>query len=309
MSNKEKGLIFNIQRFSLHDGPGIRTTIFFKGCPLNCLWCHNPEGIKQKKELFFKSFNCNVCKNCIDKCHQGVISIQKENLKIAREKCDFCGVCVETCQNNALEICGKYMTTQEIINEILRDRKFYENSNGGITLSGGEPLIQFEFIISLLKEMKELDLHTALDTSGYIKHDRFTRILDLIDLILFDVKTLDPSRHKDLTGVSNERILKNLKLCLNHPIETIIRIPVIYGYNFIDLQKELTKQILELEELGFSQFQLIPYHKFGEQKYQMLGESYSIEMESNQFEKIKDIAHQLKAKINIDIDIVEPILT
>jgi pyruvate formate lyase activating enzyme len=230
-------------------------------------------------------------------------------LKIKREKCDFCGVCVETCQNNALEICGKYMSTQEIINEIMRDRKFYETSNGGITLSGGEPLMQFEFIISLLKEMKNLDLHTALDTSGYIIPDRFTRILELVDLILFDVKTLDPYKHKDLTGVPNDRILQNLKLCLNHPIETIIRIPVIYGYNFIDLQKELTKQILELKELGFTQFQLIPYHKFGEQKYQMLGQLYSVEIESNQLEKIKHIAHQLKAKVNIDIEIVEPILT
>lgn len=309
MSKKQKGLIFNIQRFSLHDGPGIRTTIFFKGCPLRCLWCHNPEGIKQKRELLFKSFNCNLCTNCINNCPSGIISIEKENLELSRDKCDFCGACVEVCQNNALEICGKYMTTQEISNEVLRDRKFYETSNGGITLSGGEPLMQYEFVISLLKEMKDLGLHTALDTSGYIKADRFTRILELIDLILFDVKTLDKTMHKELTSVSNDMIITNLNECLNHSMDTIIRIPVIYGFNFIHLQDELTKQILELAELGFAQFQLIPYHKFGEQKYQMLGEPYSIDMESNKLEEIKDIAHQLMSSVNIEIKIIEPILT
>jgi pyruvate formate lyase activating enzyme len=309
MSNNQEGLIFNIQRFSLHDGPGIRTTIFFKGCPLSCVWCHNPEGINPHKQLFFKSFICDLCGNCLDVCLSNVFTIKKENLILKRKNCDFCGKCVQACHKNALELCGMNMSPKELLNEVLKDSEFYETSNGGITLSGGEPLMQFEFIKKFLKKIKPHNIHSALDTSGYAEKDQFKDILRLIDLVLFDVKTLNKARHRKLTGVSNDLILSNLKECANRSVETIIRIPVIYGYNFINLHDELTNQILQLYDLGFSQFQIIPYHKFGEQKYEMLGKPYTLSMESNHGKLLTELIESLKSKTNIKIEIIEPILT
>lgn len=309
MSSNQEGLIFNIQRFSLHDGPGIRTTIFFKGCPLSCVWCHNPEGINPRKQLFFKSFTCDLCGNCLNVCLSNVFTIKKENLILKRENCDFCGKCVQACHKNALELCGMTMSPKELLNEVLKDSEFYETSNGGITLSGGEPLMQFEFIKKFLKNIKPHNIHSALDTSGYAEKDQFKDILGLIDLALFDVKTLNKARHRKLTGVSNDLILSNLKECANYSVETIIRIPVIYGYNFINLHDELTNHILQLHNIGFSRFQIIPYHKFGEQKYEMLGIPCDISLKSNQFNEIKQIVSKIKAKVDISINIIKPILT
>jgi len=309
MSSNQEGLVFNIQRFSLHDGPGIRTTIFFKGCPLSCLWCHNPEGINPRKQLFFKSFSCNLCGNCLDICPSNVFTLKKENLILNRENCDFCEKCVQECHKNALKLCGMTMTPNELLNEVLKDYEFYETSNGGITLSGGEPLMQFEFIKNFLKKILPHNIHSALDTSGYAEKNQFKEILELIDLVLFDVKTLNKARHIKLTGVSNDLILSNLKECANHSIETIIRIPVIYDYNFINLHDELTNHILQLHNLGFSQFQIIPYHKFGEQKYEMLGITCSISLESNQLNEIKQIIREINEEVDISIKIIEPILT
>lgn len=307
--DNNKGLIFNIQRFSLHDGPGIRTTIFFKGCPLQCLWCHNPEGLKQSKELLYKSFSCILCKNCINSCPNNALSLNNNKITINRENCDLCGICVNNCQTNSLEVCGISISVKELVSEALNDKEYYISSKGGITISGGEPLMQFAFLKNLIIELKKQTLHVCLDTSGYSQRDKFIDIIEKIDMILFDVKTLDNKRHKRLTGVSNDLILANLRECLNHKIDVIIRIPIIKNYNFIDIPMELRDQITYLNTLGFTNFELIPYHSFGEQKYDMLGKEYKIEIKSNEFELIKEIADKLKREYSINIKLSKPILT
>lgn len=304
-----KGLIFNIQRFSLHDGPGIRTTIFFKGCPLKCLWCHNPEGINSSKEILYKDFSCIQCEQCIKSCPNNAISLNETQIFIDREKCNLCGICVDNCQTNSLEICGMEMSVKEVFKELVKDREFYSSSNGGITISGGEPLMQFSFLKNLIKKLKENNLHVCVDTSGYIQKEKFTEILNLIDLVLFDVKTLDKKRHENLTGVSNELILKNLKQILHNKIDVIIRTPIIKGYNFINLPNELRRHIDHLHNLGFADFEFIPYHRFGEQKYNMIGKEYHVKINSNEYDLIELIAQELEAEYQINIKVSQPILT
>jgi pyruvate formate lyase activating enzyme len=304
-----KGLIFNIQRFSLQDGPGIRTTVFFKGCPLNCRWCHNPEGIKHSPEILHKSFSCVLCGKCIKSCPKSAISLVDDSIIINRSKCDLCGICREVCNTNSLEICGEFFSASEILRKVIADREFYNSSNGGVTLSGGEPLAQYEFLRSLLPKLKENELHVCLDTSGLVKTERFQKTLDKIDMVLFDVKTFDDGRHKELTGVSNKLILRNLIEILNYDVDVIIRTPIITGYNFIDLSNELHKHIESLLNLGCSTFELIPYHRFGEQKYQMLGLNYDIKIDSNSQDLIQEIARQLKKEFSVRIKINQPILT
>jgi len=307
--SEKKGLIFNIQRFSLHDGPGIRTTIFLKGCPLNCLWCHNPEGINHSKEILYKSFSCILCGTCVTSCPRNVLHLDEDQILIERDQCNLCGICAEICQTNSLKLCGIEISVEDLIKEVLADREFYLTSNGGITISGGEPLMQFSYLKKLIKALKDYDLHVCLDTGGFVENDKFKQILDLIDMVLFDVKTLNTERHKRLTGVSNELILKNMKECLNYDIDIIIRTPVIIGYNFIDIEDELREHLIDLMEIGFKSFELIPYHNFGEQKYQMLGLNYQVKIDSNQYNLIKELADKLKKEYDINIKLSQPILT
>ncbi|MBD3215019.1 MAG: glycyl-radical enzyme activating protein [Candidatus Lokiarchaeota archaeon] len=309
VKDNKKGIIFNIQRFSLHDGPGIRTTIFFKGCPLRCMWCHNPEGINQFRELLYKSYSCIFCGNCIDSCHNNAIYLDNKQIIINRNDCDLCGKCTEVCQTNSLEICGKSISAEELINEALKDKDFYISSNGGVTISGGEPLFQISFLENLIKRLKKCGLHVCVDTSGYASTKKFSEILELVDMVLFDIKSLNDQRHKKLTGVSNKLILANLKECLNKNIEVNIRIPIIKGYNFINLQEELEDHITELIGMGFKNFEFIPYHRFGEQKYQMLGKQYEIKLDSNDIKSIKRVVDDLKKEHSVKIELTQPILT
>lgn len=307
--SETKGLIFNIQRFSLHDGPGIRTTIFLKGCPLKCLWCHNPEGINQSKELLYKSFSCMHCGRCIEICPNSVFSLTENQLFINRNDCDLCGICIEKCPTKSIEICGIPISVSELINEVMTDKEFYLSSKGGITISGGEPMMQFTFLKQLIIELKKYNIHVCLDTSGYAKRDKFREILDLIDMVLFDVKILDNERHKRLTGVSNELILNNMKECLNYDIDIIIRTPIIIGYNFIDIENELREHLKYLMEMGFKNFELIPYHSFGEQKYKMLGKPYRIKIDSSKSDIIRETAEDLNREFEVNIKLSYPILT
>jgi pyruvate formate lyase activating enzyme len=257
------GVIFDIQRFSLHDGPGIRTTVFFKGCPLKCLWCHNPESINPDIELAFYTHKCINCGSCILVCPTG--ALQNDDLKgkkYDREICQFCWKCSEACASEALKVQGKRYRVEEVLTEVLRDLPFYKQSGGGVTLSGGEPTFQFDFCLALLEACKENNISTALDTSGFVLWERLERLLPFVDIFLYDIKHMDSEEHKRLTGVPNEVILENLlKLDkVGKPIE--IRIPIIPGYNDSEENIEAVSNLIKGLK-SIKGVKLLPYHKLG----------------------------------------------
>jgi pyruvate formate lyase activating enzyme len=267
-------IIFNIQRFSVQDGPGIRTTVFFKGCPLRCTWCSNPESQKSFPEVGISSSLCNSCGHCVEVCDTQSISIN-DKVSINRKTCKSCGKCVEVCAPKALKFYGTEMTVDEVLQEVVRDKPFYENSGGGMTASGGEALSQPDFLAELFKRCQDAYIHTCLDTSGYANADAWEKILPYTNLILFDLKLMDPSAHKRVTGKSNRKILQSLELVDKSGVSIIIRIPIITGIN--DSEENITgiaqyiKQFDNIKEVN-----LLPYHRFGEGKYAMLDRSYSL---------------------------------
>ena len=264
------GIIFDIKKYAIHDGPGIRTTVFLKGCPLRCPWCHNPEGQISKPELIFQENRCiKDCSLCINNCPQKAIFMGSKKIFIDRERCDLCGECTEACPTEALKIIGRTVTVEEVMNEIEKDIIFYEESGGGVTFSGGEPLIQPEFLNSLLEECKARDIHTAVDTCGYSSTDVFDKIQDKVNLFLYDIKTTDKKKHEEATGISNDLILENLKKLSDKENKIIIRIPIVPGFN--DTIENMTQIGLFLEPLkGIKEINLLPYHKTGSQKYKNL---------------------------------------
>jgi pyruvate formate lyase activating enzyme len=229
------GRILHLQRLSTEDGPGIRTTVFFKGCPLRCVWCHNPESMSLQPQTQWFAVRCIGCKICLTVCPNGCISLSGDDLVFDRAWCEACGKCVEACPSGARELLGKTVTVQEILAELVKDRSFYEKSGGGVTLSGGEPTFQPDFAEALLSGLKELGISTALDTCGLTSTRTLDRLLPFTDLVLFDLKLLDPERHRKFTGASNQAILENLAYIQDfiktqpRQIELWIRTPLIPG--------------------------------------------------------------------------------
>jgi pyruvate formate lyase activating enzyme len=229
------GRILHLQRLSTEDGPGIRTTVFFKGCPLHCAWCHNPESVSIKSQTQWFAVRCIGCKICVDTCPNGCLAMTGAGLVIDHQRCEACGLCVEACPSGARELLGRTISIEELMAELLKDRAFYEKSGGGVTLSGGEPTFQPDFTEELLCSLKEQGISTALDTCGLTSSRTFDRLLPYTDLILFDLKLLDPDLHHKFTHVTNQQILENLahirKTIQHHPqrIELWIRTPLIPG--------------------------------------------------------------------------------
>jgi len=267
-----KGVVFNIQKFSVDDGPGIRTTVFMKGCPLNCPWCGNPESKNFIPELMTRDINCKGCGACVKVCPQDAISLTKDTgRRIDRTICDQCLLCVQSCLYGSLVRCGTHMTVNEVLDEVLQDRIFYKNSGGGVTVSGGEPLSQSAFVSALFAECKNEGLQTALDTSGYAKWKHIQAVLPFVDLILFDIKHLDPEIHQKIIGVSNDIILDNLEK-VSKVKEVWLRIPLVPGFN--DSEEQIRKIALLGKEVGVQKISLLPYHEGGRSKSDQLGIAY-----------------------------------
>ena len=262
-ASKLTGRVFDIQRFSIHDGPGIRTTVFLKGCPLRCVWCHNPEGMLPAPLLSFSVDKCIDCGDCIDVCpsHAHVMDDQQSHVFL-RERCEVCGACVEVCPSKALELVGRDILCDEVLDRVLRDRLFYEASGGGVTLSGGEPLLQIEFAEALLKGVKKAGVHTAVETAGHVNFDRMARVAPYTDLFLFDVKDTDDAEHRKNTGVPVSQILNNLKALHDLGASILVRLPIVPGLN--DRQdhfREVARVVKPLS--GLLGVEVMPYHSLG----------------------------------------------
>ncbi|MGQ9611156.1 MAG: glycyl-radical enzyme activating protein [bacterium] len=297
------GTIFDIKRFAVHDGPGIRTTVFFKGCPLRCLWCHNPESMKIQRQIVFFENKCIGCGECFKRCPNSAIEATPEGRKYYREKCTLCGTCVEHCYAEATVMQGKIASVEEVIEEVKKDMPFYKNSGGGITLSGGEPTMQPEFCIAVLQESKKAGMHTALDTSGYVKFDILKEILKYVDLVLYDLKVIDPQKHKEYTGVTNEIIISNLKEIdkMNIPVE--IRIPTIPGYNDFEDNLLATCELINGLQ-NVERIKMLPYHRLGEGKYTRLDMEYKLKgLETPSKARMEQIISFMKSNLRLDIPI------
>jgi len=271
----EKAIIFEIQRASLHDGPGIRTTVFLKGCPLDCVWCHNPEATKAEPQLYFYEDRCKLCGSCQAVCPNKVHTITDNEHRIDFDACMQCGSCVDACLNNALKIVGKEMTIDEVMKEVLKDVDFYKRSGGGVTLSGGEPLYQFGFAKELLKRCRELGINTCIETSGFVSPAKFKQILPLLDVLLFDYKISESDSHIEYTGVPNQLILENLHTAHRFNIPIYLRCPIIPGVNDIEFHfadiAELSEKLPKLKAI-----EILPYHDMGNSKRISVGRTETL---------------------------------
>jgi pyruvate formate lyase activating enzyme len=286
-----KGRVFDIRRYSIHDGPGIRTAVFLKGCSLRCLWCHNPESVDPGPELMHWPSRCSRCYACLSVCPVGAIAKDAEGaIIIDRAKCDLCGKCAEACLYDAMQVVGREMGVEEVLGELERDKIFYDQSGGGVTLTGGDPLVQAGFAEAILDGCRSQGIHTALDTAGYSKNGVLDRIAAKADLILFDLKCMDDARHREFTGVSNTPIIDNLKRLAAGRTEVWVRIPLVAGLNDDDKNIRLTitllKSLKRIRRVG-----ILPYHSGGLEKASRIGrETHFRKFEPPAEERIAAIA-------------------
>ena len=266
------GTVFNIQRYSIDDGPGVRTTVFVKGCPLSCKWCSNPESQSFEPQLSYRYTSCKHCGKCIDKCPNGALAMGTDGLDIDRTKCKLCGNCVKKCLFEALSISGKVMTAEEAFKVVNRDKDYYGNE-GGCTCSGGEILAQADFVSAVFRICRENGIHTNADTSGFGSREALKKIMEYADMFYYDLKLLDSGFHKKYTGVGNEVILDNMRYVAESGIPVVIRAPLIPGINASeDDIHNLAKTVLEYAPNSL--VSMLSYHEYGKNKYRMIGKEY-----------------------------------
>jgi pyruvate formate lyase activating enzyme len=296
-----RGLVFNIQKFSLHDGSGIRTLVFLKGCPLICRWCSNPEGQAYTPELAYRPDRCigaSECDRCRAVCEVDAIRIGEDGrVEVDREMCTDCGRCVDACPSNALELFGRWMSVADLLRVVEEDSSFYARSGGGVTLSGGEPLAQTEFVLAFLNKARTRGLDTALETSGLCKWEDLERVCRLVNHVFFDVKSLDRGKHEEGAGVGNERILENLRRLREAfpELPLTVRTPIVPGFNDGPEDVQAIAAFLDRLPGGPVDYELLPYHRFGESKYDQLGKAYPLQgLEPPPKEQIEDLRKLLE---------------
>ena len=270
MNHHLAAVITNVQRFSTEDGPGIRTTVFFKGCPLRCPWCHNPEGLLTKRELVFYETRCIGCKECVKVCRHGAPIPGQPG-----SECELCFKCVEACPSTARQVMGEEVAIETLVERVLRDQVFYEKSGGGVTASGGEAMVWAEFVAEFFLRLKQAGVHTALDTSAVIGGEKLSRVLESTDLVLLDLKIMDPERHRQVIGVPLPPILEHIREIDRLGLPIILRVPVIPGYtDHPDNLRAIAEFSRSLKAL--LQVELLPFHQLGRPKYRQLGKPYAL---------------------------------
>jgi pyruvate formate lyase activating enzyme len=289
-----KGRVFNLQRFSIHDGPGVRTTVFLKGCPLRCLWCHNPEGMSSLPEIVHREARCIGCGECARACSLDALSIRDGVVSLDHSKCSNCGSCGQVCPTAAMEMAGRERLASEVLADIERDRPFYDESGGGVTLSGGEPLLQPRFTSAILRGSRDLEIHTAVETCGCVPSEVLFELAPLVDLFLFDLKLIDDERHGLATGLGNKLILANLERLASEGRRIVVRTPIIPTIN--DDEANLLgigRFVRSLD--GSPPMEILPYHAIAREKYRRLGRDYSLaDLELPSREKMLGIARLLE---------------
>jgi pyruvate formate lyase activating enzyme len=296
-------LIFDIRRYSINDGPGIRITIFMKGCPLKCRWCHNPESQSPELQKLYTASKCIGAQDCIEVCPEDALTLTPEGIVTDGEKCTLCGLCTEACPSKAIEMSGKTYEVEDLMQIIERERVHIEHSDGGVTFSGGEPLIHPEFLIKMLKACGEKGLHRAVDTCGFAPTETLLEVAKHTDLFLYDLKLMDPIQHKKWTGVDNRLILKNLKILAETGANINIRIPFIGNVN--TTEKEITKMASFVSSLPGKKYlvNLLPYHNIASGKYKKLEMIYNSKGMDEPTEKEINLALEIFGKHGIEVEI------
>ena len=283
-------LVLSVQKFSIHDGPGIRTTVFFKGCPLHCTWCHNPESQRFTADLMVDNEKCTGCATCVSHCPRQAINTSLVHQFTDRNSCSRCGECVDFCLSNAREVAGQALSESELLVEILKDQIFYEQSGGGVTFSGGEAMCHINTLEALAAKCKLRGLHVAIDTCGYVPQDSFERILPYTDLFLYDLKLIDPARHQHHTGQNNALILENLRYLSGAGAEINLRLPLIEGINAA--MEDINAILCFIKPLRITRVNLLPYHNTGASKYAKLGLPTALSLCPPSPARLEAIQHQ-----------------